>query len=693
MRLYETKGSGISWVGVVKVVNLVDIEKSEALHEIIQLNPFDAVAILQQNDTYFSVEMVNTKAAELFNEQFQQGMDAEKFFQTIHWFQINPLVLSQNGEENYITLQSAKQLAINVQPIVLNEECFYSVVMRLVSNDVTDAFEAHLETAKHLYFVEQYADPVISLDLTGTIIYTNIAATKSLGSTSDSILGQSIYSVIETDYLSEFRPLFNNTLEGYPMGMPQCCLKNKLFSEEPVYLKTFPTYWDGKVIGAHVIIKNVNEFFQERDPYHYMAYQDELTGLLNRRALNEQWPIFLESQPDLNSALILVDLDRFKKFNESLGKNKADGMLALVGNRFKRLRSELCEIFRYNGDEFVFLVRYFSKEEVEKLAENILEILRDPLIVDDQEYFVTASIGIAASVAGRISELDTLLKRADQALFFVKNHGRNHYRFYRKEMSLAFPNEALLEAHLRRAMEFDELTIHLQPQIDLFTQKTDSFEALIRWNNRKFGYVPPSQFIPIAESSGLILDIGDWVLERVCQYQQEWRQKGYRPVRIAVNISPKQFKQERFVQNVERILKQYDVSPELIELEITESSMTNINETTAVLKHLKQLGVFVSVDDFGTGYSSLSYLKTYPIDIIKIDQSFIADIEKDKKNEAIVKAIILLSHNLGLEVVAEGVEQKNQERFLFENRCEKVQGYLYNKPLPIEEIIELYFAG
>ncbi|WP_332649594.1 sensor domain-containing protein [Lysinibacillus sp. 54212] len=675
------------------MINAVDTEKSKALREIIQLNPFDAVTIIQQHENHFSVEMINAKAAQLFNERFLDGMDAEKFFHTIHWFQIYPLVLSPNGEVNYITLQSAKQLAIHVQPIAHSSERLFSVVMRLVSNDVATAFEEHLETAKHVYFVEQYVDPVISLDRTGTIIYTNIAATRKLQSTSAIILGQSIFELIEKDYLTRFRPLFYNTLEGYPMGMPQCLLKNKLFSEEPVYLKTFPTYWNGKIIGAHVIVKNVDGLFQDGDTYPYMAYQDELTGLLNRRALNEKWSAFLEGQPELNSALMLVDLDRFKKFNESLGKKKADGMLAIVSNRFKRLRSEFCEIFRYNGDEFVFLLRYVAREEVERLARNILELLKEPLVVEDQDYFVTASIGIATSVSGQISELDTLLHKADQALFYVKNHGRNHFRFYSKEMSQAFPNEALLEAHLRRAIEFGELSLHLQPQIDLFTETIDSFEALIRWNNRKFGLVPPSQFIPLAESSGLILDIGDWVLERVCQYQQEWRRKGYRPVRVAVNISPKQFKQDDFVHKVECILKRYNVKPELIELEITESSMTNVNETTATLTGLKRLGVYVSVDDFGTGYSSLSYLKKYPIDIIKIDQSFIADIEKDKKNEAIVKAIILLSHNLGLEVVAEGVEQKHQERFLYENQCKRVQGYLYNKPLPVEQIIEQYFVG
>ncbi|MFF5993125.1 bifunctional diguanylate cyclase/phosphodiesterase [Lysinibacillus sp. KU-BSD001] len=425
----------------------------------------------------------------------------------------------------------------------------------------------------------------------------------------------------------------------------------------------------------------------------HFVYEDELTNLFNRRALQHQWSSFTEQRTKRHVALLIIDLDRFKKFNESLGKQKADDMLAVISERFRSLRHKHCEIFRYNGDEFVFVIGYDAQEEVEVLATQILTLLKEPIVVDEQDYYVTASIGIATSIAEQTPQLDTMLHHADQALFYVKNHGRGDYRFYRKEMSQVFPNEALMEAHLRRAIELNELSVHFQPQMDLQSNEINSFEALIRWHNRKFGFVSPAQFIPLAESSGLIIEIGDWVLERVCQYLQEWKQKGYRPVRIAVNISPKQFKQGQFARKVERVMKQYDIDPAQLELEITEGSMTNVHETTAILNELKQLGLFVSVDDFGTGYSSLSYLKTYPIDIIKIDQSFIADIEEDEKNEAIVKAIILLSHTLGLEVIAEGVEKKNQEQFLLKNHCKKVQGYLYNKPLPVEEIVEQYLIN
>lgn len=457
-------------------------------------------------------------------------------------------------------------------------------------------------------------------------------------------------------------------------------------------LKSFSIFVEGissnEEIYYAIIIKYIEH---DNNPFSPYTFQEENTGLLNRRALNVRWSeYYRDYKDDKNIALLLIDLDRFKKYNESLGKKKADRMIKQISERFNKLRNETCELFHYNGDEFIFLIRYYIREEVELMANLILDQLKEPFVIDEQEYFVTCSIGISTILSDQSRDLEKLLFQAEQALFYVKKRGRAHYRYYREEMSHAFQNEVLMEAHLRRAIEFNELSIHLQPQIDYDTYEIDSFEALTRWNNPKFGFVPPSQFIPLAESSGLIIQIGDWILEQVCKYQQQWKEKGYRPVRVAVNISPKQFKQENFAEKIKQLLSKYNIDPKYIELEITESSMVNVDETEAILKSLKALGVYVSVDDFGTGYSSLSYLKKYPIDIIKIDQSFISDINRDEKNEAIVKAIIALSQNLGMDVIAEGVEEKSQEIFLKKHCCKKGQGYLYNKPLPVEEIVKQY---
>lgn len=470
-----------------------------------------------------------------------------------------------------------------------------------------------------------------------------------------------------------------NIILNNPEEIQYICIN----SNEQLQIYVLPLKFDEEVYYA-VVISQGNDF-------SYVPFLNENTGLRNRRALSLIWDEqYRNHNGDKNLSLLLVDLDRFKKYNESLGNKKADLMIRKISDRFKKIKGKDIELFHFNGDEFIYLIKHRLREEVEIVANRVLDELKAPFIIDGQEYFVSASIGISTLTSEQMRDFDFLLHQAEQALFYVKTHGRNHYRFFREEMSQDFKNEVLMEAHLKRALEFNELTIHLQPQVNYITNEIDSFEALLRWNNPKFGYVPPSQFIPLAESSGLIIEIGDWVLEQVCSYQREWRRKGYRPVRIAVNISPKQFNHVDFPKKIEEILKKYEADPKYIELEITESTMENMDETEEILKKLKKLGVYVSVDDFGTGYSSLSYLKNYPIDIIKIDQSFIADINKDEKNEAIIKAIISLSHHLGMDVVAEGVEEKYQEIFLKENCCKKGQGYLYNKPMPVEEVIKMY---
>lgn len=665
-------------------------KSSITLRNIVQLNPFDGVAIVKKHKTEFIVEMVNAKATVLFNEHYESKMSAEQFFSLENWKVIKESFLHK-GEIKTLNLGSKGNIEFVVQNLLVSGQQYYCIIMRIVSEKTNEIIE-YENKVKHLYFVEQYVDPVISLNLKGEIIYINKAAERKLSSSETNILGQSIFDILENDYKKQFLELFKRTVNGSPMGLPRLELKNNIFTEEPVYINSFPTYWDGDVIGAHIVIKNITELFKERDAYKYITYYDELTKLLNRRALNDHWQVISKKIPSENYAVILVDIDRFKRFNESLGKKKADMMLAMICERFENIRTDYCEVYRYNGDEFVFLVRYTELKEVECIIQKIFKEIKHPIIFEEQEYYISASIGVSLSEQSETVELDKLLHHADQALFHVKLNGRNHYRFYEKGMSKAFPNAALMESHLKRAIEFDELALFLQPQLDLKTGTISSFEALIRWENRKFGSVSPQQFIPLAESSGLILEIGDWVLNRACEYIKEWEEKNYKPFRIAVNISPVQFKQENFVEKVEQLINSYDINPKLLELEITEGSMTNIEETTKTLKQLKRLGVYVAVDDFGTGYSSLSYLKMFPVDVIKIDQSFIADISRNEKNEAIIEAIITMSHSLGLEVVAEGVEEKNQECFLRQRNCQKVQGYLYNRPLPVDEILKLYIS-
>ncbi|MGE7986040.1 putative bifunctional diguanylate cyclase/phosphodiesterase [Lysinibacillus fusiformis] len=653
--------------------------------QLIQMNPFDAVVCLRKVDKkVFEVVDFNDKLLSFMELQDTAATNAERFFTKQCWLQLSNFLNEEDHTQHVLKLGTGfyeRAFAIHVQHF---SKSIIAVILR----------EIQIEEKPYLQYVEQHVSPVLTVDLQGRIIHQNMAVTSALSREQQCLIGRDIFSLLESKYMKEFKLLFAKTIEGSAFGMPKCLFKNQLLSKEPFYLRTHPTYYNGEVIGVHLFVKDANSFMNDHEAFYYLALMDELTGIWNRKAFKEHWLHHLndKKQEHKQAALILVDIDRFKKFNESLGESKGDELMRMFSQRLNELCYSKCALFRYNSDEFIFVLKDATIQKIEQTANAILEVLKQPFMIDGQEYFISVSIGISLSPADG-KDLETLVRKADKALFSVKEHGRSHYRYYREDMTAIFPNEALMEAHLRRAIEFNELSLHLQPQMDLTNNSINSFEALLRWNNRKFGFVSPAQFIPIAEASGLIIEIGDWIIDEVCRHQKEWQSKGYRPVRIAVNISPKQFRKENFARKIKAALKKYEVPPELLEVEITESSMTNVHETFSILTELKQLGVYVSVDDFGTGYSSLSYLKRYPIDIIKIDQSFIRDIAKDDKNEAIIKAIISMSHNLGLEVIAEGIEEPTQVDFLKRHRCQKGQGYLYNKPLPVEAIVQKYFVS
>jgi len=651
------------------------------------LNPFDAVVCLKKaDDGEFEIVHYNDKLALSIAVQDVKATKAKQFFSKQCWQQLFNIVhqefnIARKIELYSETAQMQKSFAVSVQQL---EASLIAVVLREEQND----------TKPYLQFVEQHVCPVLTTDLQGRIIHQNVAATSILSREHHNLIGLDIFSLLECNYVNAVQLLFAKTIEGATLDMPKCLFKGNLLSSEPFYLRIHPTYYNGELIAVHFFVRDAEFLKSDYDAFYYLALKDELTGIWNRRAFKEHWHQHLNDKQSENqqATIILVDIDRFKKFNEALGESKGDELMRMFSQRLRALCHAKCALYRYNSDEFIFILKDASVDNIEQLASSVLESLKQPFMIDEQEYFISVSIGISLSPADG-KDLETLVRKADQALFSAKEHGRSHYRYYRDDMTNVFPNEALMEAHLRRAIEFNELSIHLQPQMNLNDNSINSFEALLRWNNRKFGFVSPAQFIPIAEATGLIVEIGDWIISEVCRYQKEWSLKGYRPVRIAINISPKQFRKENFARKIKATLKKYDVAPQLIEVEITESSMTNVHETFSILTELKQLGVYVSVDDFGTGYSSLSYLKRYPIDIIKIDQSFIADIAKDDKNEAIIKAIISMSHNLGLEVIAEGIEEPSQVAFLKRHRCQKGQGYLYNKPLPVESIVAQYFVG
>lgn len=425
---------------------------------------------------------------------------------------------------------------------------------------------------------------------------------------------------------------------------------------------------------------------------NYLSFHDPLTGLANRSLFYDRVhkSLSLARRSNSNLAILLVDLDRFKNINDSLGRDAGDFYLKQAAIRLSETLRDTDTVARLSGDEFVVVLENIAQaKNITAIAAKILTAIAQPLDVTGHEITCTASIGISLYPKDGNS-IDQLLKHADLAMSRAKALGKNRTQFYVQAMTDNAVNYLLLENDLRKAIENDELCLHYQPQLDLASGTITGLEALVRWQHSERGLIPPSEFIPLAEETGLIEPLGNWVLKEACQSFSRWLMSGLNFGKVAVNLSPRQFRQEHFEQVIVKTLLETQLSPEYLELEITESSaMENAAEAIELLKGFSEMGLSLAIDDFGTGYSSLAYLKRFPINKLKIDRSFIKDIDHDEADAAIAKSIIDLSHNMSLIVVAEGVERQSQSRWLNEKGCDQVQGYFFAKPLAEAELLSL----
>ena len=428
----------------------------------------------------------------------------------------------------------------------------------------------------------------------------------------------------------------------------------------------------------------------------YLANHDALTSLPNRTLLQEriEQALLRAQRHKSRIAVLFVDLDRFKVINDTLGHHVGDLLLQEGAERLRRCLRESDTVARQGGDEFVVLVEEFADTQyLGSVATKILDAFAHSFQLMGQELHVSASVGIAVYPEDG-EDLHTLLKHADIAMYRAKDQGKNTFQFYKAETNLHSFERLALESSLRRALERNEFLVHYQPKVDLQTEEIIGAEALLRWNHPDMGLVPPNQFIPLAEETGLIIPIGAWVLKEVCRQNRAWQNAGLPLINVAVNISARQFRDESLPDSIADALAVSGLSPAYLGLEITESMiMQQVELASKVLQRFHDMGAHVSIDDFGTGYSSLGYLKRFPIDLIKVDQSFVRDIHHDDDDAAITKAIIAMAHGLQLKVVAEGVENAAQLAFLHEHGCDQVQGYFYSKPLPAAEFAELLETG
>ncbi|MFO1068013.1 MAG: EAL domain-containing protein [Geminicoccaceae bacterium] len=445
-----------------------------------------------------------------------------------------------------------------------------------------------------------------------------------------------------------------------------------------------------------LIVRDVTERRQTEETLRSLAYIDPLTALPNRLLFHDRLNQAVERARRTRQmlAVMLVDLDRFKLVNDSLGLEKGDQMLRAVGERLAGALRRSDTIARLGGDEFLVLTPGAGNAEAAaKVAQKLLDALRPGFAINGHELTTGASIGIALYPYDG-DDADSLIKNADTALSQAKLQGRNHYQFYTNDMNATAFERLMLESRLRKALQQGELTVYYQPQVSLRNGEVVGVEALLRWFHPDLGMVPPAEFIPLAEDTGLIVPIGIWALRTACREVMRWHAEGFPAMRLAVNVSGRQFEQRDLADGLAEVLAETGFPPALLELELTESViMRHASDAVRRLRELTGLGVQLAVDDFGTGYSSLSYLRTFPIRSLKIDRSFVRDIDRDENGRVIPQAVIALAGSLDLKVVAEGVESEAQLAFLRAAGCEEMQGYLFARPLPAEDVLTLLRSG
>ena len=445
---------------------------------------------------------------------------------------------------------------------------------------------------------------------------------------------------------------------------------------------------------------------QAHDRFKHLAYYDSITGLPNRSHLIERLDAAIEGAKRFQRelAIIFIDLDGFKKINDSLGHDAGDELLAMVAERLKNTMRKSDFLFhtaidpnivaRFGGDEFVILLSEIRKgSDAAKVAERIIKTMQKPVFIQSQEIHVSLSMGIGLYPADGSSS-GSLLKNADTAMYHAKSESRNSFMYYSKPMNEEALDMLVMENNLRKAFEAEEFVLHYQPKIRLIDGVIVGAEALIRWHQKDEGLIPPEKFIPIVEHNGQIIHIGKWVIEEACRQHRIWKDAGLPPLKIAVNVSARQFLEPNFISTVQEAIDTSGINPRFLEVEVTESVIMNdVRKRIENLYELKKIGVSIAIDDFGTGYSSLNYLAQFPLDTLKIDRSFVMNISKLSERVSVTTAIIALAKQLKLNIVAEGVETQEQMNFLIEYGCNEAQGFLFSKPLAADKMQALLQGG
>lgn len=538
------------------------------------------------------------------------------------------------------------------------------------------------------------AVPLAVLNKGGMVIEMNEASSRTLGYHRTELLGDPILRIVDPGS----RSLLNETFEQALLGeTKQININITHGSGFPLELQVVcsPMMQEDEVIGTVIISQDLSDRKRNVERIRYMAYYDDMTGLPNRTLFQMKLTETLAraKEEERVVGICYLDLDRFKLVNASFGREFGDILLMQVAERLNRDFSENDFAARMEGDEFALLYcNLQSEKHLLELSRQLLKSIEEPYELSGFPLHITASIGL---VTNRDENDDSyaLIKKADMALVKVKESGKNDCLLYSDSWSNSSLERLTLQHEMYRAIQREEFILHYQPQYDLVSGTMVGVEALVRWNHPQKGMIPPGNFIPLAEESGMIVQIGDWVLEEACRQNKAWQDAGLPLMPVSVNLSIRQFVQNDLASKVSAVLEKTGLDAKYLDLEITESMTMDVSHVSRCLLDLTDLGVNISVDDFGTGYSSFHYLKNFPIDRLKIDRSFVRDIQQDPSDAEIVAAIIAMAHNLNIQVIAEGVETEEQMAFLRKHKCDEMQGYFWSPPVSSENIEQMLTPG